>query len=1051
MNQIYNTTTNIKIQSRGGNISLYIIKHKDFEGLLHIYHSLIGKPALPPLWSLGYHVSKWGFKDEKDVEEVKTKLSESGTPYDGVFYDLDYTNDNDMFHLNPNFFNKKRSNNNNQESSNQDKIINSNNNINTDMTFNTKIYSKDNINTSENEDSTKKINKYITQNMRELKILNNTDSSYNNHTSKEEKKLIPILNPFIRSDLSNIINRIAIFNQLYIVSNISKYYLYGHVWSGASHYLDFFKKSTWGLWEIALKQLENNLNFNGIWLDMNELVNFKAPELVDNHSKNNLYEFYEECFISNINDNQDEVNIKTNIFKNRILFSYDDYSPTASKYLRNKNAQVLKNYLENSSEEDLNIYFFSNNINNYKYIESNICKNLIKYNYLKIMKHTKTLPYFILSNNSSKNKYSKDNNHNDEYNFIPKKHFLIKEKRNSELNQIQDTLSILLSLIEVIRNIREEIDMNFEKQYSKLNFYGPISIYDIENKENNIEFSYSSLIDLEKKYQINLLILVDLLGMKESFINELVDMAFVLVKENKNKDYSLLLENYHGKNKDMRISIKKANINWLQYNDIDKQSERIKYTIDNGKDREINSKETNFIDYIKYDYEGEKIINVNFIYSRLLHPSLELALDKNSISHSSFTFNNNNKIYNNYDNISNNDDNKHLLNEIHHNPNTLKELKPLYPDFQVSATYDYLIKNKTKLDMTNKEIINVPKRPFILTRGNYVGTGNKSHHWLGDNKSSFESMRDSIHGIYNSQIFGFNLVGADICGFDGNPETLLCLYWHALGSFYPFSRNHSHKDFPYQFPYNYPNYTHKINEMIKLKYYLLRYYYSCLFKSSNEGGACFKPYFTLLSKFNDKYTSNTNAFIEEFLSDSMIEELFIIGNGLLVIPNLNPYKSKKGVLLLKGNYFNIINYKTEIKLKDFKKKSEVTRNKQKKCNNKYINSNKYNSSLYLKNDFSYFSLYGNAYGDLTDYYYKKSFLSWLSDKEEFEYYNYIENNNFCNSYSSISINIKNNSINFDVKIHDSNINSKIVEDTKFHGKSYYYFYIDFLFNIIIQH
>lgn len=116
---------------------------------------------------------------------------------------------------------------------------------------------------------------------------------------------------------------------------------------------------------------------------------------------------------------------------------------------------------------------------------------------------------------------------------------------------------------------------------------------------------------------------------------------------------------------------------------------------------------------------------------------------------------------------------------------------------------------------------------MVISRSTFAGHGHYAGHWSGDVYSRWHDMKYTIPRTFLSyfsffqviiffydmfsqvyfvlfyyyftellqySIFGVPLMGADICGFNGNTTATLCNRWMQLGSFYPFSRNHNTDD-----------------------------------------------------------------------------------------------------------------------------------------------------------------------------------------------------------------------------------------------------------------
>ncbi|XP_077017064.1 sucrase-isomaltase, intestinal isoform X1 [Tamandua tetradactyla] len=74
----------------GGILDFYVFLGDTPEQVVQKYQELIGLPAMPAYWSLGFQLSRWNYGSLDKVKEVVKRNREAGIPYDTQVTDIDY-------------------------------------------------------------------------------------------------------------------------------------------------------------------------------------------------------------------------------------------------------------------------------------------------------------------------------------------------------------------------------------------------------------------------------------------------------------------------------------------------------------------------------------------------------------------------------------------------------------------------------------------------------------------------------------------------------------------------------------------------------------------------------------------------------------------------------------------------------------------------------------------------------------------------------------------------------------------------------------------------
>ena len=201
-----NKNTYLTHKTIGGIIDYYIIVNNSPEEVVKNIHFLLGIPPLPPYWSLGYHQSRYGYKNFNEFKNVYEKYKELNIPIDTMWIDIDSLNNFEIFTIDRKF---------------------------------------------------KQMPTYV-----------------KNNIHKDGGKFVPIVDLGISYE--NMRNSyVKLGNQLdiFIKSNYTKKPLIGKVWPGKTVFPDFLNPKIETFWFTGLQDYYKLVEYDGIWLDMNEPAN----------------------------------------------------------------------------------------------------------------------------------------------------------------------------------------------------------------------------------------------------------------------------------------------------------------------------------------------------------------------------------------------------------------------------------------------------------------------------------------------------------------------------------------------------------------------------------------------------------------------------------------------------------------------------------------------------------------------------------------------------------------------------------------------------------
>ncbi|MEV5388520.1 glycoside hydrolase family 31 protein [Streptomyces sp. NPDC052721] len=184
------------------------------------------------------------------------------------------------------------------------------------------------------------------------------------------------------------------------------------------------------------------------------------------------------------------------------------------------------------------------------------------------------------------------------------------------------------------------------------------------------------------------------------------------------------------------------------------------------------------------------------------------------------------------------------------------------------------------------------ERPFLFSRSGWAGLQRYGGTWSGDVATGWPGLRASLSLVLGLGLCGVPYSGPDVGGFDGSPSPELYLRWFQLGAFLPLFRTHASLRAGRREPWEFGAEVMEHARVALLERRRLLPYFLTLAHLARRTGA---PYVRPLW---------WGAPEDRALRDC--EDTFLLGDGLLVAPVLDPGVRRRAVRLPRGRWYDTV-------------------------------------------------------------------------------------------------------------------------------------------------